>query len=186
MAYTRMSVTSADGIGCIELDQPDEYNRMPPAFWEELPRAVAELDAAGDVRTLIVAFTGRHFSAGMDLSAFTAGGPAPAADSGRRGEASRRCPLSERFHGAGDGAHAGAGGAAGGIGGGVDLVSARDMRYCTRDAFFCIKGINIGLIADVGPLQRLPLLMPDGLMRELACSGRRLQAEEALQCGLVN
>ena len=74
----------------------------------------------------------------------------------------------------------------GAVGAGVDLASACDMRYCTADAFFCIQEINIGLAADVGTLQRLPKLIPDGLMRELAYTGRRLFAEEALASGLVN
>jgi len=72
------------------------------------------------------------------------------------------------------------------IGGGVDLISATDMRYCTEDAFFCIQEINIGMTADVGTLQRLPHLIPSGLVRELAYTGRRLLAAEALGSGLVN
>ena len=72
------------------------------------------------------------------------------------------------------------------IGGGVDMISACDMRYCTSDAFFCIQEINIGMAADVGTLQRLPNLIPTGLMRELAYTGRRLFAEEAKSIGLVN
>ena len=189
MAYTRMNVSKADGIGCIELNQPDEYNRMPPAFWEEFPRAVQELDAGGDVRVLVVEAAGKHFSAGMDLGVFTEGGQAQSADSGRRGEAAQRrigefqdaftalaaarMPVLAAVQGAC-------------IGGGVDLVAAADMRYCTEDAFFCIQEVNIGLAADVGTLQRLPLLMPDGVMRELAYTGRRMYADEALRVGLVN
>ena len=191
MAYTRMNVGKADGVGSIELDQPGEYNRMPPAFWKEFPRAVQELDAGGDVRALIIAATGKHFSAGMDLSVFTGGGdnPAQGADGGRRGEvaqrrigefqdaftavAAARMPVLAAVQG-------------GCIGGGVDLVAACDMRYCTEDAFFCIQEVNIGLAADVGTLQRLPLLIPDGLMRELAYTGRRLYADEAQRAGLVN
>ena len=72
------------------------------------------------------------------------------------------------------------------IGGGVDLVSAADARYCTAGAFFCIQEINLGITADVGTLQRLPRLIPSGLMRELAYTGRRIGAEEAKACGLVN
>jgi len=66
------------------------------------------------------------------------------------------------------------------------LVSATDMRYCTEDAFFCIQEINIGMTADVGTLQRLPHLIPAGLVKELAYTGRRLLADEALSSGLVN
>ena len=191
MAYTRMNVAKADGVGGIEFDQPDEYNRMPPAFWEEFPRAVKALDAGGDVRALVVSATGKHFSAGMDLAVFTedAGRTAAGADRGRRGEAAQRrigafqdaftalaavrMPVLAAVQG-------------GCIGGGVDLVAACDMRYCTEDAFFCIQEINIGMAADVGTLQRLPHLMSDGLMRELAYTGRRMHAEEALRVGLVN
>src|SRR3546814_2963796 len=72
------------------------------------------------------------------------------------------------------------------VGGGVDLISACDMLYCTADAWFCIQEINIGMTADVGTLQRLPHLMPAGLVRELAYTGRRLTAGEAAAAGLVN
>ena len=71
------------------------------------------------------------------------------------------------------------------IGGAVDMVSACCVRYATADAFFCIQEINIGMVADVGTLQRLPKLMPMGLIKELAYSGRRLPAAQAQACGLV-
>ena len=192
MTYTRMNVTSADGLGCIELNRPDEYNSMPPAFWQELPRAVAELDATGNVRALVLASTGKHFSAGMDLSVFTSpssSGATPPLETGRRGEAARRSigRFQDAFTSLVNARMPVLAAVQGGcIGGGVDLVAACDMRYCTQDAFFCIQEVNIGLAADVGTLQRLPLLIPDGLMRELAYTGRRMYAEEALQAGLVN
>ncbi|MFM8355712.1 MAG: enoyl-CoA hydratase-related protein [Gammaproteobacteria bacterium] len=188
MTYTRLNVTVADRIGHIELSVPDEYNRMPPAFWTEFPAALDALDQRGDVRALIISSTGKHFTAGMDVTAFT-GGREARWDRGRAGEASRRhldrlqrvftrlealrMPVLVAVQG-------------GCIGGGVDMIAACDIRYCTADAFFCIQEINIGLAADVGTLQRLPKLLPDGLMRELAYTGRRMPAEEALARGLVN
>jgi enoyl-CoA hydratase len=72
------------------------------------------------------------------------------------------------------------------IGGGVDMVSACDMRYATADAFFCIQEINIGMTADVGTLQRLPKIVPEGVVRELAYTGRRMTAARAREVGLVN
>ncbi len=72
------------------------------------------------------------------------------------------------------------------IGGGVDLISACDIRYCSDDAFFCIQEINIGMTADVGTFPRLPQLIPQGVVRELAFTGRRLTARESLDVGLVN
>ncbi len=188
MSYTRLTLDVQDKVGHLTLSQPDEYNRMPPAFWEEFPAALETLDRRGDVRALVISSTGKHFTAGMDVSAFT--NPRQQAwDRGRSGEMARRnlhrlqqvftrletlrMPVLVAVQG-------------GCVGGGVDLIAACDARYCTADAFFCIQEINIGLAADVGTLQRLPKLIPDGLMRELAYTGRRLPAEEARAAGLVN
>jgi len=188
MSYTRINVDVQDKVGHLILSQPDEYNRMPPAFWEEFPDALESLDRRGDVRALVISSTGKHFTAGMDVSAFTT--PRQQTwDRGRTGEMARRnlnrlqgvftrletvrMPVLAAVQG-------------GCVGGGVDLVAACDARYCTADAFFCIQEINIGLAADVGTLQRLPKLIPEGLMRELAYTGRRMPAEEARTAGLVN
>lgn len=73
------------------------------------------------------------------------------------------------------------------IGGGVDLISACDIRYCTKDAYFCIKEVAVGLAADIGTLQRLPKIIGnDGLLRELAYTARKLPAAEAHRVGLVS
>ena len=72
------------------------------------------------------------------------------------------------------------------IGGAVDLVTACDLRYASADAFFCVQEINIGMTADVGTLQRLPKLIPDGIAREMAYPGTRLPAARAYEVGLVN
>lgn len=186
--YTRMTVREADQIGWVELNKPDEYNRMPPAFWDEFPAAMRDFDASGRIRAVVVSSTGKHFTAGMDVSVFGSGRAAPT-DPGRAGEASRRhlAKLQGTFNALDDLRMPVIAAIQGGcIGGGVDLASACDMRYCTADAFFCIQEINIGLAADVGTLQRLPTLIPAGLMRELAYTGRRVYAEEAKAIGLVN
>jgi enoyl-CoA hydratase len=175
-------------VGHLTLNQPDEYNRMPAAFWEEFPRAIAEMDASGGVRALIVSAIGKHFCAGMDVSVFTDTAKVKL-DRGRAGEQGRRRlgALQDVFTQLEDLRMPVIAAVQGGcIGGGVDLVAACDMRYCTADAFFCIQEINIGLAADVGTLQRLPKLIPEGMMRELAYTGRRLYAEEAKEIGLVN
>ena len=190
MTYTRINVSVADKVGHIELSVPDEYNRMPPAFWTEFPEAMQELDRSGAVRAVVVSSTGKHFTAGLDVSSFGANAAAAQQwDAGRRAESSRRhlagmqdafsvmervrMPVLTAIQG-------------GCVGGGVDLIAASDMRYCTAEAFFCIQEINIGMAADVGTLQRLPKLIPEGMMRELAYTGRRMYADEALEIGLVN
>lgn len=189
MTYTRLRSEIDNKVGRITLSKPDEFNRMPPAFWSEFPEAIEEMDESGAIRALVISAEGKHFTSGMDTSVFTSGRSGPEYEAGRRGERSRRhiarlqdsfsviervrMPVIAAIQGAC-------------IGGGVDMISACDMRYCTSDAFFCIQEINIGMAADVGTLQRLPNLIPTGLMRELAYTGRRLFAEEAKSIGLVN
>jgi len=187
--YTRLSTSVGDGgVAQLTLTAAEEFNRMPPAFWVEFPEALTTLNESGKVRAVVVSALGKHFSSGLDTSMFGGGGESKL-DAGRRGEASIRnidrmqdafsviervrMPVIAAIQGAC-------------IGGGVDLASACDIRYCTSDAFFCIQEINIGMAADVGTLQRLPNLIPDGLMRELAYTGRRMYADEAKEIGLVN
>jgi enoyl-CoA hydratase len=196
MGYDCFDVDIADHVAHIRLDRGDELNTMTPAFWRELPEIVNRIDAEGSARVIVLSSTGRHFSAGMDLSVFsgdglTGGGDpdAPPVEIGRQRAQLRltalalqesftcferaRMPVLAAIQG-------------GCIGGAVDLVTACDVRYATADAFFCIQEINIGMTADVGTLQRLPKIIPEGIARELAYTGRRMPADRAAEVGLVN
>ena len=185
--YTCFDVKLDGGVATVTLSRGEQLNTMTPAFWNELPALVRDLDATGEARVVVLASTGRHFSAGMDLSVF--GSTRPEGETGRLRSNLRanvlhlqetfsvfekaRMPVLAAVQG-------------GCIGGAVDMVTACDMRYATEDAFFCIQEINIGMTADVGTLQRLPRLIPEGVCRELAYTGRRMPAAEAKAVGLVN
>jgi enoyl-CoA hydratase len=154
---------------------------MTPEFWRELPQIVRILDG-GAARVLVLAAEGKHFTSGMDLSVFAGlggmDGPAIRETVARLQDsftaiAEARIPVLAAVQG-------------GCIGGGVDLIAACDCRYAAADAFFVIQEINLAMVADCGTFPRLARLMPDGLVRELAFTGRRLAAPEALACGLVN
>lgn len=177
-------------VAHLVLDRPDKRNAMNKEFWQQLPKLVTDLDRQGGARVLVVSANGKSFTAGMDLSMFGSGGLASAElEIGRQREQLRqlvldlqdcfnvfekiRMPVLGAIHG-------------GCVGGGVDMVSAMDCRYCTEDAYFTIAETQLGMTADLGTLQRLPKLIPSGLMRELAYTGRKIHAQEALRCGLVN
>jgi len=198
VSWRCFEVDVADKVAHVRMSRPDELNSMVREFWNELPQIVRDLDAGGDVRAMVLSSTGRHFCAGMDLGVFGSGdGLTDGADDegGAGGETGRtrarlrqqvlmlqesftcfetaRFPVLAAIQG-------------GCIGGAVDMVCAADVRYATADAFFVIQEINIGMTADVGTLQRLPKLVPDGVARELAYTGRRMPAARAVEVGLVN
>jgi enoyl-CoA hydratase len=190
MTYKTFDFSIADHVAQIVFNRPDKANAMILPFWQEMVDVFAEIEDRPEIRAVVISSTGKHFTGGLDLSAFAnIAGDMMRGDRGRAGEQMRRAvaemqesfavidrcrvPVLAAVQG-------------GCVGGGVDLISACDMRYCTADAWFCIQEINIGMTADVGTLQRLPHLMPEGLVRELAYTGRRMPAAEAFRAGLVN
>ena len=179
-----------DGIAHLSMNKPDTFNSMTRIFWKELPDIIKDIDKNSKARVIVLSGQGKHFSAGMDLANF--------APSGKTSEKKDPARLREAFY------HevlelqdaftaleecrmptiAAIQGAC--VGGAIDMVAACDMRYCTEDAFFKIAEVDIGIAADVGTLQRLPTLIPIGVVRELAYTGRKFNSAEAKTLGLVN
>lgn len=189
MSYTCFELDVKDGVAHLQMSRPEAFNSMVPDFWTELPEIVNGLDDTGEARALVLSSTGKHFCAGMDLAVFTSGsgGDQPEGAHGRGALRERVLELQETFNCLESVRMPVLAAIQGGcIGGGVDMISACDARYASQDAFFCIQEINIGMTADVGTLQRLPHLIPSGMVRELAYTGRRLGADRAHEIGLVN
>ena len=193
MTATTFDIETTGKVAHLRLNRPDAYNSMTREFWSELPAAVRELDASGSVRALVISSTGKHFCAGMDLGVFTSGGPAAAegasTETGRVRAQLRETVLALQgsFTALEEARFPVIAAIQGGcIGGAVDMVSACDLRYASVDAFFCVQEINIGMTADVGTLQRLPKIIPDGIAREMAYRGNRVPADRAREIGLVN
>jgi len=176
------------GVARIELNRPVAMNAMNLAFWRELPQVFRELDAAGGTRVAVISSTGKHFTAGMDLSVFAdASLPGTATAMDRERFRMKLVELQQSFHAIAEARFPVIAAVQGGcIGGGVDMVSACCLRYATRDAFFSIQEINLAMMADVGTLQRMPKAMPEAIVRELAYTGDRLPAERAERIGWVN
>jgi len=189
MKYATLEVEQKGHIAYITLNRPDAMNSMIPAFWTEFPAAIRAIDDEGSARVIVITSTGKHFSAGMDLSVFLNMKEDFKGDPARRAERMRRMVklLQDSFTAIEEARMPVIGAVQGGaIGGAVDLLSACDMRYCTEDAFFTIKETQLGMTADVGTLQRLPKLIPIGVVKELAYTGRNFGAQEAKEYGFVN
>lgn len=189
-AYTAFDYDLTDRVATITLNQPQKRNAMSQDFWSDMKAVFSDIADDPAVRAVVIASTGPHFTAGIDLALLAQVMQASAGlEESRKREKLRRTLLDfqETFNVIEASRVPVLTAVQGGcIGGGIDMITAADMRYCTADAFFLVKEIEVGMTADVGTLQRLPRVMPDGLARELCYTGRRMMADEAKACGLVN
>jgi enoyl-CoA hydratase len=186
--YETLELTLDSHVATVSLNRPDKANAMSATMWTDLQACFEWLDDEPSVRVVILAGNGKHFCAGLDLSMFSAL-MGQSSDPARRAEFLRRTilglqdnlsaiekcrkPVLAAIHNTC-------------IGGGVDMTCCCDMRYASEDAFFSIKEIDLGMTADVGTLQRLPKIIPDGIVRELAYTGRKMNATEAREVGFIN
>ncbi|MCW2587813.1 MAG: enoyl-CoA hydratase/carnithine racemase [Mycobacterium sp.] len=189
--YESLAVDVDAHVAQVTLLGPGKGNAMGPAFWAELPVAFETLDADPDVRAIVLTGSGKNFSYGLDLAAMgDTLGPMmadgalarPRADFHTRlrtmqqsitAVADCRTPVIASVHGWC-------------IGGGVDLISAVDIRYASADAKFSVREVKLAIVADVGSLARLPLILSEGHLRELALTGKDIDAARAEKIGLVN
>jgi enoyl-CoA hydratase len=182
-------------VATLWLDRPEKRNALGPAFWADLPRAMAAIGADPDLRAVVIAAKGPHFSVGLDLVAMAGltggatgkdGKPQSGAARARATRASvlelqasvtavADCPLPviAAIHGYC-------------IGGGVDLAAACDIRLASADALLSVREAKVAIVADLGSLQRLPHIIGKGHVAELAFTGKDITAERAKEIGLVN
>lgn len=186
--YFDLTSDPRSGVAELVLNQPQRLNTIAPAFFTGLRDAVRELDDAGTTRVLVIRSTGKHFCAGMALEVFDDLAQLDASDARSRLAFQRNLRrLMDCFDALEQARFPVLCAVQGGcIGGGLDLALACDIRVCSADAFFTVQEIHIGLAADVGSLQRLPKVVPQGIARQMAYTGERLDAPRALATGLVN
>jgi enoyl-CoA hydratase/carnithine racemase len=188
MGSERIAVSRDGGVAHVELAREGKFNAMDSAMFEAIGDTFRSLGADPCVRAILLSGRGRHFTAGLDLQ-YAASQFPPSDDPGRAAEArlrhirwlqdcftaaeEARPPVIAAIHG-------------GCIGAGVDLATACDIRLASADAFFQVAEVDVAITADLGTLQRLIRLIPEGIVRELAYTGRRLGAEEAARLSLIN
>ena len=186
------TVERSGHVATLWLDSPERRNAMGPAFWSDLPGIMDELSDDEEIRAVVLAARGPHFSVGLDLKTMGMGGGGGSGE--HRSQASRATrflrevkrlqrsitavadcpkPVIAAVHGAC-------------IGGGIDLITACDVRLASADAYFSVRETKIAIVADVGTLQRLPGIVGRGHVAELAFTGKDITADRAARIGLVN
>ncbi|AMS21793.1 enoyl-CoA hydratase [Pseudomonas synxantha] len=187
--YQAFVVELSGNVAHVQINRPEKINAMNAAFWSEIIEIFQWVEDTDAVRVVVLSGNGKHFSSGIDLMLLASVANELGKDVGRNARLLRRkiLELQASFN-AVDNCRKPVLAAIQGycIGGAIDLISACDMRYAAEDAQFSIKEIDIGMAADVGTLQRLPRIIGDGMLRELAYTGRQFGAEQARSIGLVN
>jgi enoyl-CoA hydratase len=192
-----LTIEQQENVATLWLDRPEARNAMGVALWRDLPRAMDALAEDSDVRAVVIAARGDHFTVGLDLKAMggiLSGGSQRGGDGDKpsratQGKTSRAeigrlqrsvtavadCPkpVIAAVHGYC-------------IGGGVDLIAACDIRLASADAIFSVREAKIAIVADLGSLQRLPSILGMGHVNELAFTGKDISAARAKEIGLVN
>ncbi|MCX2745528.1 crotonase/enoyl-CoA hydratase family protein [Mangrovivirga sp. M17] len=190
MTHQYFKVEIKDKIANVAFNRPEKSNALHMEAWLEMKDIFNSISSNENARAIILSGEGNNFCAGIDLELLMSVSQLREIEcSGRRSEKIRsmvltlqetvtaieNCskPVLAAVH-------------KGCIGGGVDIISACDMRYCSDDAYFTIKEIDLGMVADVGTLQRLPKLISPGMVAEMAYTGRKVTGKEAQNIGLVN
>lgn len=190
MAYESFNVEIQNYVAQVAINRPDKVNSLHQKAWDEMKALFESFNSNKEVRVIVLSGEGKHFCAGIDvtmlmgISNFSAKG----CEARKREDfieglqylqdcvsAIEKCkkPVLAAIH-------------SGCIGGGVDIATACDMRYCTEDAYFTIKEVDMGLVADIGTMQRLPKIIPYGIAAEMAYTGRKVSGAEAKSIGLAN
>ena len=189
MEYTNFLVSVKDKIAHVAINRPQKANALHLAAWDELKAVFEDLGARKEVRVIILSAEGKIFCAGIDLELLMSVKDFETVPADQRWKslhemvvklqdcvsAIERCekPVLAAVHN-------------GCIGGGVDIIAACDLRYCTNDSYFTIKEIDMGMVADLGTLQRLPKFVKPAVVAEMAYTGRAVSGEEAVVIGLAN
>ena len=188
MEYQHLEVTVDQGVATLWLNRPEKRNALSEDMWGDIPRAMSKLDNDDEVRVIVLAGRGPAFCVGIDIEMLASLQP-PSGSHARRSreihekiltlQQTASCladspkPVIAAVHGYC-------------LGAGVDLITACDIRLASVDAVFSVRETRMGLVADVGSLQRLPAIVGPATTAEMAFTGADFDARWALEKGLVN
>jgi len=190
-SHLAFDVSVSDHIAHVLLKGPGKGNALGPDFWREAPGVFDDLDADPEVRAVVLSGAGGNFTFGLDLVAMTSelryalGAPAMAAERTRFLDQlttmqraiislmSCRKPVVASISGWC-------------VGAGIDVICAADVRVCSSEATFSVRAVRMGIVEDMGVLQRLPAIIGEGAARELCLTGEDFDAARAAALGLIN
>lgn len=190
MSYEHFTYKVENKVAQVAINRPDKVNSLNETSWKELKAIFERISNEPQARVAVLSGEGKLFCAGIDLQMLMSVKKVEEIEcAGKRSEqilsfikhlqgcinAIEKCskPVIAAIHN-------------GCIGGGVDIIAACDMRYCTDDAYFTIKEIDMGMVADLGTLQRLPKFVKPAAVAEMAYTGKKVGAVEAKEIGLAN
>ncbi len=188
MGYQHLEIETEGHVATLWLNRPEKLNAMSKDMWTDLPLAVGDLTEDGSIRVIVIAGRGKAFSVGIDVDLLVGlrpDGPSSAVNNMTIYQAAKRLqrtvnsladtpkPVIAAIHGYC-------------LGAGTDLISACDIRLAAADAVFSIRETKMGLVADLGALQRLPGILGRGTTAEMAMTGGDYDAVWAKERGLVS
>ncbi|MCB1179288.1 MAG: crotonase/enoyl-CoA hydratase family protein [Leptospiraceae bacterium] len=177
-------------IAIIYLNKPEKRNAMDFSFWNELPAVIDEINKEKSIRAFVIAAKGKSFSTGLDVNSFS--------DQFQKYFQPNLAEGRKEFHQLIIKMQSGINAVYNSnkpsiaivqkhcIGGALDLISACDIRYCTKDAMFSLREAKVAIVADMGSINRLPAIIGDGNTRELALTAKDIDSDEALRIQLVS
>mmetsp|Transcript_17819 Transcript_17819/g.26920 ORF Transcript_17819/g.26920 Transcript_17819/m.26920 type:complete len:286 (+) Transcript_17819:81-938(+) len=185
---TLKAIEAAPGVVECRLSRAEKRNAMSSKMWDEIREFFGMVAHDGTVRVVLLTGEGSLFCAGVDFEAFTLVPREPDVGHTALRIRSFGCAWQDSFtnlekcnkvviaciHNLC-------------LGAAVEMISAADIRFCTKDTVFSLKEVELGMAADVGGLQRFPKLVGNqSLVRELVFSCRNFSASEALPFGFVS
>ncbi len=188
MSFDHLEIDQNGHVATLWLNRPEKLNALSDDMWRDIPEAVARLDEDETVRGIVLAGRGKAFTVGIDLALLTSlqpTGSSPAEGNQKiYAEIKRLQSTVSSFATTAKPVIAAVHGYC--LGAGANLISACDIRLASTDAIFSIRETKMGLVADIGALQRLPAIVGNGVTAEMAMTGADYPASWARENGLVN
>ena len=178
--YTTILTSLDNGIFTITINRPEKLNALNAAVFNDLGNALDEILSNPEIKTAIITGAGpKAFVAGADITEFNGLNKEEAMALAKRGQdiffkiENSKKPIVAAVNGFA-------------LGGGCELAMACHFRLCSENAKFGQPEVNLGLIPGYGGTQRLTQLVGKGKSMELQMTAHLIDANEALQLGLVN